>query len=156
MALDVDPRYSIARDQRPLRSRPKSAWDYSQSAATMMAAFEEARFLAVPVSRHVPAARGRHAIVHWAAALTWVADHRPRYHSDRKAQTAVSALAELTPNGLGHFLRPMQRIAAEAAQRSILRPRSRKIAASRTSLGVAALRRRSAGSRFSRLAYRAP
>ena len=34
----VDPRHSIARDQRPLRVRPKSARDCSQSAATMMAA----------------------------------------------------------------------------------------------------------------------
>ena len=44
--LYVDPRHSIARDQRPLRVRPKSARDYPQSAATMMAALEQACLLA--------------------------------------------------------------------------------------------------------------
>jgi hypothetical protein len=51
----------IARDQRPLRVRPKSARDYSRSAATMMAALKQARFLAIHVGRYVAriVARGK-------------------------------------------------------------------------------------------------
>jgi hypothetical protein len=128
--------------RRARASRPRRRWPRSTSRVS-------SRFTSVVTSPH---REPDGAVMNPVAALTWIADHRADCHSDRKAQTAVSALAELTPNGLGHFLRPMQRIAAEAAQRSILRPRSRKVAASRTSLGVAALRRRSAGSRFSRRA----
>ena len=45
-SYSTEPRHSIARDQRPLRVRPKSARDYPQSAATMMAALEQACLLA--------------------------------------------------------------------------------------------------------------
>jgi hypothetical protein len=51
--LNVDPRHSTARDQRPLRVRPKSARDYSQSAATMIAALGQARFRAVHFGGYV-------------------------------------------------------------------------------------------------------
>ena len=57
-AVYVEPRPSIARDKRPLRVRPKSAREYSQSAATMMAALEQLRFPVVPFGRYV--ARKRH------------------------------------------------------------------------------------------------
>jgi hypothetical protein len=54
------PRHLVARDQRPLRVRPKSAREYSQSAATMMAALEQGaswRFTSaamLPRKRHCP------------------------------------------------------------------------------------------------------
>jgi hypothetical protein len=51
--LDVDPRHSIARNQRPIRVRPKSTRDYSRSAATMMSAPKQLRSRAVHFGGYV-------------------------------------------------------------------------------------------------------
>jgi hypothetical protein len=61
-SVNGDPRHSIARDERPLRVRPKIARDYTQSAATMIAALDQARFPAIHFDRYVVASKDRTAL----------------------------------------------------------------------------------------------
>jgi hypothetical protein len=76
-----DPRHSIARDQCPLRGRPKIT-ELVSVGRNDDGALEWARFLAIHAGRHVAGIEGR-AIVSWAAALTRIGENRIRWMAGR-------------------------------------------------------------------------